>query len=250
MRGEQYAQHRYDWVKKAMRFSFDDGDPALKAHPDLMRPAETPSRPPGTRGIEKRSVVVLVDSMAEQPFGSADQPLHLMVAELLVAEDGIVEGRLDFGDQGVALARERRDECEPGAIAGVAALDRRRGLLESPEAELTHRRVDLLEDGGESLVPLMVATEHRASSLPVELLDEDAAVVDIVVGHAEQREHGGADIGVIREDPAFDARMTDAGADHAEEVVDDLFLDVAVVPGEATVLEHTGGQTAIDRSQG
>src|SRR5262249_15023395 len=154
---------------------------------------------------------------------------HLTIAELVAAEDSIVERGLDFGDQGVALARERRNECEPGAVAGVAALDRRRGLLECPEAELTHRRIDLLEDGGESLVPLMVATERRASSPPIELFDEDAAVVDVVVGHAEQREHGGTDVGVIREDPALDTRVTDAGADHAEEVVDDLVLHVAVV---------------------
>src|SRR5262249_39159479 len=111
-----------------------------------------------------------------------------------------------------------------------------------------------LEDGGESLVSLVVATEHPAPSLPVELLHEDATVVDVVVGHAEQREHGRTDVGVIREDPAFDAGVTDAGADHAEEVVDDLSLHVAVVPGKAGVLGHTvrqlaWGLSAIDRRQ-
>src|SRR5262249_62376999 len=109
---------------------------------------------------------VVLNGVTEQCFDPPRECPNQVLVQLLATERSVVQRRLDLSDQGVALARESRDECQPRAVSGLITFDGGRGLIECLETELADRSSDLLVDGREPLGPPMIPRENDPPGWP------------------------------------------------------------------------------------
>src|SRR5580704_13636422 len=71
----------------------------------------------------------------------------------------------------------------------------------------------------------------------VEGLEQDPAVMRIGICQPDEAKHRRPDIGVIGEDSGELPLCDDTRTDHAEPGLGDVFLEIAVVPGKARLLD-------------
>src|SRR5262249_21298033 len=124
------------------------------------------------------------------------------------------------------------------------------GQLKRFPAELTERRVDLLVGIGELAESrLRRRPQRRWQRAVLDYLEQGPAVVAVVVGESDEGQHRRPDVGMIREDCAGLAQLTDSRANHAQPCVGDVVLNVAMVPGEASSNRNTRWWRAAGRCE-
>src|SRR5215475_4148214 len=110
---------------------------------------------------------VVLNGVTEQCFDPPRECPNQVLVQLLATERSVVQRRLDLSDQGVALARESRDECQPRAVSGLITFDGGRGLIECLETELADRSSDLFLFSRAPLAPINTVSLHDAPGWPV-----------------------------------------------------------------------------------
>jgi len=158
----------------------------------------------------------------------------------------------DLGGQGVALCGPGRDAIFEAGIDGVAlgrAFNGVRGDGQGALRERSERRVNLFVDLAKFQQRVGVSVQAAGNNVGIEHFKNDAAVMLVVIGQAQQIHHRGVKIGVVGEEISGlgHSDRSHAGADHADESSRDFWLNVSMIPGETGA--HNRAETAGGREE-
>src|SRR5262249_9382985 len=144
----------------------------------------------------------------------------LPLIERLSTEGGFLERRLDLAGQRVAVIGERTEPGHEGRVRGIAV---RVTALQGPgreggrvHPELPARGIALLAPAPELSQRLPMHSQCRRQRPRRQRLNEHPSVVLVPVSQADESQHGGSSVRVIRPRRRILAEVAHAGTYHAE----------------------------------
>ena len=139
-----------------------------------------------------------IRSTVDQLLCLPDQLLGFVALNAVAAEGRPTEQRLDLARESVTLPRQVADGRQVGIVGRVVSNNRAIGEVQAVQTKRSERRIQLLVDRCE-LGELAVAAQRLWPSLFVQILDQDTAVMNVVILQSGQSQHCWTQVSVIGE---------------------------------------------------
>jgi len=189
--------------------------------------------------------------LLQQRVALINQLLRLRRVRWLVIELGLGQHRNHLARECVALGGDRDQlvlQVGVSGIVGIVAFDGLRGDFQAIEAELPDGCVDLLIDLGKLHQNLKITGHSLRESGRIQVFEEDAPGIGIIVLQANQRHDRRANVGMVGPGCAVHAHLVDARAHQAKPGGIDIGRHVPVIPGKFRPLRYAGS-AAIGRAR-